>query len=125
LSFLDLSAVESSVPPAPTLIQNAVIDSSVELICQAPHGYSGLEFKLFKFRNLTQTVQHSSKEQRARFMLMGKDTEKENLYCCQYENSMFSSYMHPGEYYITLYFILSHFPAHKLTCCCKITCISH
>ncbi|XP_039519767.1 uncharacterized protein LOC120473806 isoform X1 [Pimephales promelas] len=89
------TAVEPSVPPAPTLIQNAVIDSSVELICQAPHGYSGLEFKLFKFRNLTQTVQHSSKEQRARFMLMGKDTEKENLYCCQYENSMFSSYMHP------------------------------
>ncbi|KAK7154875.1 hypothetical protein R3I93_009732 [Phoxinus phoxinus] len=89
------SAAEISVLPAPTLIQKAAIDSSVELICLAPRGYGGLEFKLFKMRNLTQTVQHLTEKQRARFMLRGKDTEKENLYCCQYENSMFSSYMQP------------------------------
>lgn len=89
------SAADISVPPAPTLIQTAVIDSSVELICQAPQGYGGLQFKLFKIRKLSQTVQHLTEEQSARFMLRGKDTEKENLYCCQYENSMFSSYMQP------------------------------
>ncbi|XP_077055762.1 uncharacterized protein LOC143707033 isoform X2 [Siphateles boraxobius] len=88
------SAAEISVPPAPTLIQTAVIGSSVELICQAPQGYGGVEFKLFKNRSLIQTV-HLTEEQRARFMLRGKDTEKENLYCCQYGNSMFSSYVQP------------------------------
>ncbi|XDV36366.1 hypothetical protein PO909_006159 [Leuciscus waleckii] len=89
------SAAEISVPPAPTLIQTAVIGSSVELICQAPLGYGGLEYKLFKNQTLIQTVQHLTEDQSARFMLRGRYTEKENLYCCQYENSMYSSYMRP------------------------------
>lgn len=101
--FLDLSASEHSVPPAPILTQTAVRGSSLELICQAPQGYGGLVFKLFKIRQQVDTVEHLTEQQSAHFMLTGKDTEKENLYCCQYENSMYSSYIQPepnGEYYI-------------------------
>ncbi|XP_051753670.1 uncharacterized protein LOC127514653 isoform X1 [Ctenopharyngodon idella] len=92
---LHFNAAEHSVPAAPTLTQTAVRGSSVELICQAPLGHGGLVFKLFKIRQLVDTVEHSTEKQSALFMLRGKDTEKENLYCCQYENSMYSSYMQP------------------------------
>ncbi|XP_067315128.1 immunoglobulin superfamily member 1-like isoform X2 [Pseudorasbora parva] len=89
------SAAEHSVPPAPTLTQTAVRGSSVELICQAPQGYGGLVFKLYKIRDLIDVIEYSSEQQSSHFVLRGKDTKKENHYCCQYGNSMYSSYMQP------------------------------
>ncbi|KAK2888867.1 hypothetical protein Q8A67_014242 [Cirrhinus molitorella] len=88
-------AAEYSAPPAPTLIQTATGGSSVELLCQAPGGYGGLVFKLYKMRQLIDKVERSTEQQRAHFILRGKDTEKKNLYCCQYDSSMISSYMQP------------------------------
>ncbi|XP_043098540.1 alpha-1B-glycoprotein-like isoform X2 [Puntigrus tetrazona] len=89
------SAAEYSPPPAPTLTQTYTRDSSVELLCLAPEGYGGLVFKIFKVQQLIDQVEHSSKRQGAHFILRGKDTEKKNLYCCQYDHSRISSYMSP------------------------------
>ncbi|XP_016089183.1 uncharacterized protein [Sinocyclocheilus grahami] len=90
-------AAEYSAPPAPTLTQTAIRGSSVELLCQAPEGYGGLVFKLFKIHQLIDKVEHSTEQQRALFIIRGKDTEKENLYCCMYDSSMISSYMQPEQ----------------------------
>ncbi|XP_051985884.1 uncharacterized protein LOC127646362 [Xyrauchen texanus] len=89
------AAGQPSVLEAPTLTQVAVRVSSVELVCQAPQGYGGFIFKLFKVQQLIDTVQHSTKQQEARFVLRENNTDNTNLYCCQYENSMYSSYMKP------------------------------
>ncbi|XP_026070131.1 alpha-1B-glycoprotein [Carassius auratus] len=91
------SAAEYTAPPAPTLTQTAIRTSSVKLLCQAPEGYGGLVFKLFKMRELIDKVEHSAEQQRAVFILKGKDTEKDDQYCCQYDNSMFSFYMQPEQ----------------------------
>ncbi|XP_073809751.1 uncharacterized protein isoform X1 [Danio rerio] len=94
---LHFSAGEPSVAPAPVLTQTGTRGSSVELLCRAPEGHAGLEFKLFKLRQLIETIKHTTKQQEAHFTLSlgGNDKEKENHYCCQYENSMFSMYMQP------------------------------
>ncbi|XP_026113296.1 uncharacterized protein LOC113091846 [Carassius auratus] len=89
------SAAEYTVPPAPTLTQTDSRDSSVELLCQAPEGYGGLVFKLFKIQELIDKVEHSNEQQAARFILKGEDIEKEISYCCQYDLSMISQYMTP------------------------------
>ncbi|XP_051563695.1 uncharacterized protein LOC127446643 isoform X2 [Myxocyprinus asiaticus] len=89
------AAGQPSVLEAPTLTQVAARVSSVELLCQAPQGYGGFIFKLFKVQQLIDTVQHSSEQREARFVLRGNDTDNKNLYCCQYQNSMYSSYMKP------------------------------
>lgn len=110
-TFLDVSAAEYSAPPAPTLTQTDTRDSSVELLCQAPEGYGGLVFKLFKMRQLIDKVEHSNEQQGIRFILRGKDTEKENLYCCQYDSSVISFYMNPepkGELFLLLYYVYTH-----------------
>ncbi|TRY98278.1 hypothetical protein DNTS_014161 [Danionella cerebrum] len=87
------SAVDSAAPaPAPSLSQTSM-GSSVELQCQAPQGHSSLEFKLFRVQELIDTVKHPQKQQTALFTLREDDWEKENLYCCQYENSMYSMYL--------------------------------
>ncbi|XP_059416855.1 alpha-1B-glycoprotein-like [Carassius carassius] len=91
------SAAEYTAPPAPTLTQTAIRTSSVKLLCQAPEGYGGLVFKLFKMRELIDKVEHSTEQQRAVFILRGKDTEKDDQYCCQYDNSMISFYMQPEQ----------------------------
>ncbi|XP_073726875.1 uncharacterized protein [Misgurnus anguillicaudatus] len=89
------AAEKPSVPKAPTLTQTSVSGSSVELLCQAPQGSGGREFKLFKLRTLVDTVNHKSKLREARFVLRVEDTNKDNLYCCQYENSEISPYFSP------------------------------
>ncbi|XP_051568197.1 immunoglobulin superfamily member 1-like [Myxocyprinus asiaticus] len=90
------AAGQPSVLEAPTLTQVAVRGSSVELLCQAPQGYGGLIFKLFRLRKLIDTIQHSTEQREARFVLWGKDMDSNNTwYCCQYQNSMYSSYMEP------------------------------
>lgn len=67
----------------------------MELLCQAPVGSGGVEFKLFRVRQEIDTKKYSSKQREARFVLKGEDTKKENLYCCQFDNSMYSSYISP------------------------------
>lgn len=89
------SAEQPSNPEAPTLTQTSMSGSSVELLCQAPQGSGGLEFKLFKLRTLVDTVSYRSKQREARFVLKGIDTSEENWYCCQYENSIISPYFSP------------------------------
>ncbi|XP_056606699.1 uncharacterized protein LOC130424799 [Triplophysa dalaica] len=84
-------AEQSSVPEAPTLT-SSVKGSSVELLCQAPLGSGGVEFKLFRVHKMIDTKTYSSKQRDALFVLKGEDTKNENLYCCQYDNSMISSY---------------------------------
>ncbi|XP_059427607.1 uncharacterized protein LOC132161515 isoform X2 [Carassius carassius] len=96
------SAAEYTAPPAPTLTQTDSRDSSVELLCQAPEGYGGLVFKLFKVHELIDKVEHSNEQQAARFILRGEDTEKKIYYCCQYDHSIISQYMTPemkGEFF--------------------------
>lgn len=85
-------AEQPSVPEAPTLT-SSVKGSSVELLCQAPQGSGGVEFKLFRVHQKIDTKTYSSKQRDALFVLKGEDTKNENLYCCQYDRSMISSYV--------------------------------
>ncbi|KAI7807262.1 alpha-1B-glycoprotein-like [Triplophysa rosa] len=87
-------AKQPSVPEAPTLT-SSLKGSSVELLCQAPQGSGGVEFKLFRVRQEIDTKKYSSKQREALFVLKGEDAKKENLYCCQYDSSMYSSYISP------------------------------
>ncbi|XP_072538861.1 uncharacterized protein [Salminus brasiliensis] len=79
-------------PPAPELIQVQDGGPVLVLRCQAPRGHRGQQFRLYQTRKLVDTVHLDTEQTQAEFKLQGGAMEQENLYCCQYDNSMISPY---------------------------------
>ncbi|XP_058259712.1 uncharacterized protein LOC131362014 isoform X4 [Hemibagrus wyckioides] len=86
-------ALSQEAPPAPGLVQMfSGVSSVVVLRCQAPPGHSGQVFQLYRVRTLALSLQFDSERSYADFQFSPNATDTQEIYCCRYDHSMYSSY---------------------------------